>query len=203
MNKTITFFLGLLMGIFVCFLLFYFDVRMFSSTCPECIEKEIITHITTDTVYVEIPFLFKKTTVENKPTESTVIENIEEEEQENEVTVYDTEFFINQDKQDTVFSDHLLQTKIVKVKLFSYENQEVKQPDNFFQVFEIQQWSTPIKNKITYSRDNNMLRIKGMELDNVNIVFWNDVYYLEIANRYYAIPETKSFEKINLSQILP
>jgi hypothetical protein len=36
-----------------------------------------------------------------------------------------------------------------------------------------------------------------MEIDRINVVFWNDAYFLEIGNRYYAIPETEFFEKLN------
>jgi hypothetical protein len=46
-----------------------------------------------------------------------------------------------------------------------------------------------------------MIKIKGIAIDNVNVVFWNDAYFLEISNRYYAIPETKYFEKLNPVQI--
>jgi len=199
MNKAISFFLGLLFGIMICVLLFYFDVKMFESNCPPC-EKEIITHIKTDTVYVEPPKP-KKKYVEPQVVEKEIVENIEDEQPEEEISVYESEFSLENIEQDEIFADKLLQTKTVKVGVLSQGKQEIKLPDDFFQYFEIQQWSTPIKNKITYYRDKNMLKIKGIGIDNMNIVFWNNVYLIEAGNRYYAIPETQFFEKLNLIQI--
>jgi hypothetical protein len=46
-----------------------------------------------------------------------------------------------------------------------------------------------------------MLKIKGMETNSVNVVFWNDNYFFVVGNRYYAIPETNNFEKLNSVQI--
>jgi hypothetical protein len=199
MNKTISFFLGLLFGIMICVLLFYFDVKFFESKLIQHGEKEVITFTKTDTVFVEPPPKPKKQYTEVKATESDVTENIDE--LSEEVSIYESEFSLEGVAQDEVFSDRLLQTKTVKVIVLSQGKQEVKLPDDFFQFFEIQRWSTPIKNKITYYRDKNMVKIKGMGIDNMNVVFWNDLYFLETGNRYYAIPETQYFEKLNLIQI--
>ena len=197
MNKAISFFLGLLIGIMICVLLFYFDVKIYKTTCPKCNEKEVVTQIKTDTVYVTPPPKPKMQHIENQPEEPLVAENDEDE----TISVYESEFSLEGMEQDEVFADKLLQTKTVKVNILFREKQEVKLPDDFFQYFEIQQWSTPIKNKITYYRDKNMVKIKGMGIDNMNVVFWNDLYLLETGNRYYAIPETKYFDKLNLIQI--
>jgi len=201
MNKAISFFLGLLFGILACVLLFYFDVQLYKTNCPECKEKEVITVVKTDTVFVEIEVKPKKQYSETKVTEPVAVENIDEEQPESEVSIYETEFSLEGMEQDDVFSDRLLQTRSVKVKTNFQGKQEVRLPNGFFQFFELQQWSTPIKNKITYYRDKNMVKIKGMIIDNMNVVFWDDAYFLEIDNRYYAIPETKYFEKLNLVQI--
>jgi hypothetical protein len=200
MNKAILFFLGLLFGIMVCVLLFYFDVKFFESHCPKCNEKEVVTHIKTDTVYVETLPKPKRQPVDNNPIEEVVTEVVDF--TENETSIYETEFSLNDEEQDEVVSDRLLKTKTVKVRTLSTGKEEVKLPDNFFQYFEIQLWSTLIKNKITYFRDKNMVKIKGMEIDNVNVVFWNDTYFLEMGERYYAIPETKYFEKLTSIQIV-
>jgi hypothetical protein len=197
MNKAISFFLGLLIGIMICVLLFYFDVKIYKTTCPKCNEKEVVTQIKTDTVFVAPPPKPKMQHIENQPEEPLVAENDEDE----TISVYESEFSLEGMEQDEVFADKLLQTKTVKVNVLFREKQEVKLPDDFFQYFEIQQWSTPIKNKITYYRDKNMVKIKGMGIDNMNVVFWNDLYFLETGNRYYAIPETKYFDKLNLIQI--
>ena len=201
MNKAISFFLGLLFGILICVSLFYFDVKIFESKCPKCNEKEIISRIQIDTVYVEPPLNPKKQYIENRVEEIDVVDDEIDEQQESEISMYEPEFFFEGVEQDEVFADQLLYTKTVKVRPIQHGNQEVKLPDNFFQYFEIQLWSTPIRNKITYYRDKNMIKIKGMDISHVSIVFWNDAYFLETENRYYAIPETSYFEKLNLTQL--
>ena len=199
MNKVIWFFLGLLVGIMGCALLYYFDIKLFKSHYAIKVKKEVITHY--DTVYLEIPQKQKKQNIENEIDKSIIEENVEVEQTEDTASIYDAEFSYEGKEEDEVFSDRLLQTRTVKVKLLSPEKQEAKLPDNFFQFFEIQHWSTPIKNRITYYRNQSMLKIKGMEITHANVVFWNDAYFLEIGDRYYAVPETESFEKLNFVRV--
>ena len=195
MNKGIIFFIGVLVGILICLLLYYFDVKM-----PKDIfhteYKKVVTQV--DTVYLETPKKQQKQNVEKKIDEIPETDTVNVKHTEEESSIYETEFFLDSEVHDEVFSDQLLRTRTVKVKLL---NQDAKVSEEFFQSFEIQLWSTPIKNKITYSRNQNMLKIKGMEIDNVSIVLWNDSYFLELGNRHYAIPETTNFEKLNSVQI--
>ncbi|MCL2167608.1 MAG: hypothetical protein FWH59_00605 [Lentimicrobiaceae bacterium] len=201
MSKGIMFFLGLLFGILICVLLFYYDVKFFNKNCPKCEKKEIVTRVKTDTVYVETPRKYPKQTTTEIIEDSITTDNLETTPPDDESSTYDAIFSFDNEETDEIFSDQLLKTKTVKVKILSQEKHEIDLPDDFFQYFEIQLWSTLIKNKITYFRDKNMLKIKGMEIENVNVVFLKNDYYLETGNRYYAIPEKQSFDKLNLIQI--
>jgi hypothetical protein len=196
MNRSIIFFIGLLFGILICASLYYFDIKIFESKYMPNKEKEVITHIKTDTVYRDAPPKIKKQNIENQFND-TLKENIEVNLDGEDVSIYETAFSFDGTEQDEVFSDKLLKTKTVKVKLLSKEGQEVVLPENFFRMFEIQMWSTPIKNKVTYFRNQNMLKIKGLEIEYMNIVFWNNTYYLELKERYYLISETEHFVKLN------
>jgi len=196
MNRFILFLLGLLIGILGCVLLYRFDKKMFNRISIQQKKEVVITHI--DTVYIEAPQKQKKQPVENK-SNKLIKENVDDENFTESTSVYDAEFSFEGIEDDVIFSAQLLQTKTVKVKVLAQEKQEL--PENFFQFFEIQQWSTPIKNKITYHRNRSMVKIKGMELDQISVVFWNDTYFLEIKNRYYAIPEMEYFEKLSLVQL--
>ena len=201
MNKGIIFFIGLLTGILCCVLIYRFDKKMFNRVALTKEKEIIITRV--DTVYLEAPPKQKRQDFENKLGQSVVTENTGVEYTENQVLIYDSEFSFEGRENDEVFSDQLLETKTIKVILLFPEKQEGKLPENFLFFFEIQQWSTPIKNKLTYHRNKNMIKIKGMNLDNVRVVFWKGAYFLEVGNRYYAIPETESFEKLNVVNINP
>ena len=194
MNKGTLFFIGLFVGIFICLLLHYLDVKMPKN--PFSTEHEnVIARV--DTVYLVTPKKQPKVNVSKKSDEVLDTDTVTNGSANTEDSIYETEFSLEDTEQDEVFSDQLLHTKTVKVKLLNPE----KQDQEYFHSFEIQHWSTPIKNKMTYSRNQNMLKIKGVEINNVNVVFWNDNYFLEIGNRYYAIPETTNFEKLNPVQI--
>jgi len=196
MNRVVVFFIGLLFGILICGMLYYFDIKIFESKYLPFVEKEIITHLKTDTVYVEPVQKPKKQVVENLSTDSS--KNSIDTKLNDDSSIYETTFSLDGDEQDEIFSDQLLKTRVVKVKSVK---QDITLPENALQSFEIQHWSTPIKNKITYQRSQNMLKIKGMEINNMNIVFLDNVYYLEVNNRYYSIPETERFEKLTLVTI--
>jgi len=198
MNKGIIFFIGLLVGILMCVLLFYLNVKMPKNIFST--EKEKVT-ARVDTVYLETPKKQQKVNMEKKTGEILDTDTVNGKQTEGDISIYETEFSFEGEKQDEVFSDQLLHTKTVKVKILNPEKQDVKASEEFFQSFEIQHWSTPIKNKITYTRNQNMVKIKGMDIDNVSIVLWNETYFLEVGNRHYAIPETSNFEKLNPVQI--
>jgi len=194
MNRGIVFFIGLLFGILICGLLYYFDIKIFESKFMPIYEKEVVTRKIIDTVYLEPPARTKKQNVDIIAADTGLDNNTEIQPGDTEVSIYETTFSMEGAEQDDIFSDQLLKTRIVKVKPLK---QETALPENSFQSFEIQQWSTPVKNKITFQRNQNMLKIKGIEINTANVVFWNSAYYLEINNRYYAIPETERFEKLN------
>ena len=197
MNRVIVFFIGLLFGIMICALLYYFDIKIFESKFMPLAEKEVVTRIKTDTVYLETTPKLKKQNPETISTDST--DNFMDTKRNGDDTsIYETSFSFEGDERDEVFSDQLLKTRTVKVKSLK---QEVALPETTFNSFEIQQWSTPIKNRIIYHRNQNMLKIKGMEINNATIVFWNNVYYLEVNNRYYSIAETERFERLTLVTI--
>jgi hypothetical protein len=205
MNKGILFFLGLLAGIMICILLFYFDFKFFEANCPDCNKQEVITSTIRDTVYIETVAKPKKIIAENDTNNDSLKKKIEKtvitQQTEIETSIYNSEFSFENNEQEEVVADKLLQTKTVKVKLHPADKKEEELPDTFFRFFELQQWSTPIKNRITYYRDQNMVKIKGMEIEKINVVFWNDEYYLEIGYRYYAIPETHNYIKLNVIQL--
>ena len=62
--------------------------------------------------------------------------------------------------------------------------------------FEVEEWSESAVNKISYSRNNNILKIKGLKIQNIIIIFHKDEYYIENNGRYYPIPENDDFHRL-------
>jgi hypothetical protein len=176
-------------------------MKIFKSSCPKCNENKI-TLVHTDTVFVELPSKLPNQFVDNKVIENIVKKNLVKENTEDDGSVYEPEFSLEGVEQDEVFADRLLKTKTVKVRTLNLGPEDITLPEDFFHFFEIQQWSTPIINKITYYRDKNMVKIKGMDIDYFSVVFYKADYFLETNNRYYAIPETQYFEKLTIIQKL-
>jgi len=199
MNKGILFFLGLLTGIMICLSVYYIDKHLLKPVSPVMEEKKVVARV--DTVSEEIEQIPQEQIVENKPIIFKTIEKVEEEPPEDKVAVIEPEFSFEEEEQEDVFVDQLLQSKIVKAVMHPLEKKENKSTESFFYIFELQQWNTPIKNKLTYSRYQTLVKVKGLDIKNANVVFWNENFYLEVQNRYYLIPETDNFEKLNVVTI--
>ncbi|MEG2069867.1 MAG: hypothetical protein RR034_00630, partial [Bacteroidales bacterium] len=98
--------------------------------------------------------------------------------------------------EEKLASDKMEEQKMVKV-IFKNENlKEAAPKDNEITSFEIQQWSTPIRNRITYQRTGSVLKVKGLDIDNVEIVFYEGKYFLVYHTRVYQISNNDEFEKL-------
>jgi hypothetical protein len=204
MNKGIIFFIGFLLGVLSCLLLYRFDKKMFNNASLYHENEATMTPIDTNN-HFEASQKPQKQYVEEKNEKTVVVEDNEVEGTVNQISIYNSEFAFEgkeeEEGEEEVFSDQLLETRTVKVSLLFPEKIEGKLPDDFYHFFEIQQWSTFVKNQRTYYRNQNMVKIKGMNIDRVNVVFYIDTYFLEVGNRYYAIPEKENFEKLNVVTI--
>jgi len=113
----------------------------------------------------------------------------------------EAEFSLDEYKEDLVVLDKILASKKVRVKFQNMTAEPESQKEHPVQFFEIQQWSTPIRNSISYQRNQNILKIKGMDISNVEIYNIEGQYYLYNSNRYYLIPNNNNFERLNDTNI--
>jgi hypothetical protein len=70
-------------------------------------------------------------------------------------------------------------------------------PDNTIAYFEVQKWESPIVNRISYQRNHNILKIKGMDIARINIYYINGKYYVSDGSRLFSIPNNNTFEKLS------
>lgn len=102
----------------------------------------------------------------------------------------DDEFMLDQaDGTENVYQDQCLAQRTITVK-----SEEGTPP---ISTFEVEEWSESAVNKISYLRNNNILKIKGLKIQNIKIIFHKDEYYIEHNGRYYPIPENDEFHRLS------
>lgn len=118
---------------------------------------------------------------------TSIAQNTDEQFQE-DVFFFDN----NSDETSDVYRNQVL--AIRKIRAIKLANES----DSAFNyhIFEVEQLSEAIKNKRSYQREGNSLRIKGLDIQNIKIIFTNNEYYIEKNGHYYAIPENMNFERL-------
>jgi hypothetical protein len=109
----------------------------------------------------------------------------------------EAEFAMDDNDEDVVvLHDILLSSRKVKVRLISATEAADPVVEIPITQFELQQWSTPIKNRIEYLRTGNVIKLKGMDIAQVEIIYQEGRYLLLCAHKKYAIPANMTFEKL-------
>lgn len=118
---------------------------------------------------------------------------------ENEDLLEDAEFsFEPESVVDNIVEEKISQTKTVKVLVKNANLEDLpSSPDNIIAYFEVQKWDSPIVNRISYQRNHNVLKIKGMDIAKLSIFYINGKYYASDGSRLYSIPNNKMFEKLS------
>lgn len=100
---------------------------------------------------------------------------------------------------DIIFKEQIIAQRKIKVNFpHNGEDESVVTPNNAFSYFDVEQWQTLIKNKVSYCREGNVLKIKGLDISNIAIHYLNENYYLEHNNHLYAIIEQTAYQRLSL-----
>ncbi len=110
----------------------------------------------------------------------------------------DAEFFIDVPIDgDMILEEKLLQSKMVRVIAKNRNLEDLQSvPEAMFKNFEVEKWNSPIVNRISYQRDNNLLKLKGVDIQNLSIFYVEGEYYLQIGAQLFAIPETHTYQRL-------
>ena len=111
----------------------------------------------------------------------------------------DVDFMMDDYEAELVSEDKIVANRRVKVRFAEADTLKPAQTEYFL----VEQWNSPIKNRITYYRDNLMLKIKGMDVSKIEIYYIKGEYYLLNGNRYYQLNNTTSFEKLTEASVVP
>lgn len=95
-----------------------------------------------------------------------------------------------------VSSEKLVSRYDAPVLYFDANKNAMEAPDRAHKTVEVQFWSTPIRNKIVYSFEGNVLKIKGVQFNETNLIHYKDRYYLQSDNRIYLIQPTSEYKRL-------
>ena len=70
----------------------------------------------------------------------------------------------------------------------------VTEPD--FDYFDVEQWTEPVKNRLSYQRRGNILKIKGLNITSIEIEWNGETYLLRYNGHAYPIPENQDFTRL-------
>lgn len=106
------------------------------------------------------------------------------------------EWRVADDNPQNVMEDKLLKKSVLKIVYLDENKRIITTPANAPSQCQVQQWSTPIKNRLSYQFSNNVLKVKGLDIDNLKIIHYDNRYYLLSGNHTYLISPNKQFEKM-------
>ena len=200
------FVLGILVGLIVAFSVFLINQSFFNenSSVVRIIEKiyrtdQVVPDSTEKELVQQRVSTVQKDTVSSAIQDTLFADDVELEDEF--IGLDDVEFTIEfPDIEDIVILDKVIASRQVKVinKTPAEENSSTPIP---LASLEIQQWSTPIRNSITYQKNDNILRIKGIDISKVELYYYHGDYYLINGPVSYSIPNNTYYERLQEKQI--
>ena len=87
-----------------------------------------------------------------------------------------------------------------RIRVVNYCSVAGMEPE--YDYFDVEQWSEPVKNRISYQRKGNVLKIKGIDINTIEIG-WKPEGYILRTNGWsenshaYSIPENHEFTRLS------
>lgn len=195
------FWLGLSVGLLIGILLasgFYF-LDKYTALEMLRFQRANTESAATDTVVkvIETPVRTKKAAVKNDTLAPEVTEtpaDTTDAGETDEFVAYDTDDLMLDMDEDV---KPVVKTKGIanrRVRVISNSDVAGTEPD--FDFFDVEEWSEPVKNRHSYQRKGNILRIKGMSINSIEIE-WRDEYLLRYNGHTYPIPENAEFTRLS------
>ena len=201
------FWLGLSVGLLIGILLacaFYF-LDKYTSLEMLRFQRANTEAAVTDTVVqiVESPARPKKAPVKTdtlaadpaapNPTDTLVTEVADEEDIDTDDLMMD----LDDDNVKTVAKAKGIASR--RVRVTNYCSVAGVEPD--YEYFDVEQWSEPVKNRISYQRKGNILKIRGIDINSIEIGWMPEGYILRTNgwsenSHAYSIPENQEFTRL-------
>ena len=192
---------GVIIGLLTGFLVAYTVVKKLNSL-PSPVAKEVEPHTdksTKDTVvkYVVHRYEPASQTQNISSADSTALDSTLIDGSSADFTLEDDEPEItelNNTPSTNIAESKLITQFEIPVHALNNDKKITESPENMKKNIEIQMWSTPIKNKISYNFNGKILKIKGLSnYETVKAFFFNEKYYLQIDKKTYKLTQSKEF----------
>ena len=95
-----------------------------------------------------------------------------------------------------VMEDRMLSKSSVKVVYLDHNKREQSVPANALAQIHVQQWSTPIKNRISYQFSGNTLKIKGMDIGDLRVVNFKGDFYAVSGKHVFLLKPNEQYGKL-------
>lgn len=158
-----------------------------------------------DTVHISVPVITEREDVSRVEEPAAIAVNIDSLFVADEYFAQweDAEFTIEpEDTQDVVVLDQLINNRKIKVQVKPSQKDTMPVKTAPIAFFEVQQWSTPIRNSLTHQFSNKVIRIKGMDISNIEIFYCHGKYYVFNGTHYYLLNNTTpNFERLVVSEL--
>lgn len=201
------FWLGLSVGLLIGILLacgFYFldkytalEMLRFQRANTEAAATDTVVQI------VETPVRTKKAAVKTDTLAPNVTEtpaDTTDAEETDDFVAYDTDdLMMDMDEE----AKPVIKTKGIasrRIRVSNYCSVAGMEPE--YDYFDVEQWSEPVKNRISYQRKGNVLKIRGIDINTIEIGWMPEGYILRTNgwsenSRAYHIPENVEFTRLS------
>lgn len=101
-----------------------------------------------------------------------------------------------QKEEANITSERMISKYDAPILYFDANRNAVAAPSNAPKLMEVQFWSTPFQNKIVYQLDNNILKIKGLNPNEVYLIHYKNHYYLQNDKHVYQIQPSSDYQRL-------
>ncbi|MCR4964564.1 MAG: hypothetical protein K6A41_02795 [Bacteroidales bacterium] len=183
---------GLLIGAFAMLLIF--NVRGLHRRPTEVRVIERDTASVRDTVVIIHEFKNPSRIEQSVDTIMPVDSALLEEESQDFLLEYPDDLDEGMD-DNPVPSEVMLDKMTPKIVVWDENKKEVPSAEKS-ENFQIQLWSTPFKNRIEYHFEGNIIKVKGLMIDNLKVLHYQNEFFLVSQKRIYPIHQNKQFERL-------
>ena len=190
--------IGLLAGVLVAFVI----VQKLNFKSPS--EVKILPMPSTpagkDTVYQYIVHQYDQTSEDNvvyPATDSLLTDSAFVQDNSMDFMLEDEDYLAYSKKEETnVTSEKLISKYEAPILYFDANKNPVPAAANAPKLMMVQFWSTPFQNKVVYSFDNNVLKVKGLKPNEVCLIHFKNHYYLQNDRRVYQIQPSTEYVRL-------